>query len=69
MKKGADWRPFSFYAVALVEPVMGGELGSQTISHRISISLVRVDRLYPPTGRVNRDDRTPTAHDRYQREK
>lgn len=67
MKKGANRRPFSFYAVALVEPVMGGELGSQAICHRISISLVRVDRLNPGAPSINRGGRTPTARDQYQR--
>lgn len=67
MKKGAKRRPFSFYAVALVEPVVRGELCSQAIGHRVAISLVRVDRFHPSTPGINRDWRTLTARDQYQR--
>lgn len=67
MKKGANRRPFSFYAVALVEPVVGGKLHRESIGHRIAIGLVRVDRLHPGTARINRDGGTLTARDQYQR--
>lgn len=59
--------PFSFLAMALVEPVVGGQLLGQLIGHRIPVGLVGVNGLHPCARRVNQDGRTLTARGQYQR--